>query len=222
MSPDEPRQPDITAALRLAAGPDLDDRPEPDAAADLTRARTAVRRRFQRRLRAGTVAAAVLVVTAVGLGQSLRDDGSSPPSASPGGTSAAAGIRLVAADLEADPYRFGVVPAGWSVQSLTPYSVTIAPDDGSAPGNGDVFIGKLVILYDQNPLGSGRTAVDGGQDVYVSSDSGYTQIARRTRPGEPVGVVRVQYPNDTGWTRATMLRFLDGVHVGPGARPGLG
>ncbi len=32
----------------------------------------------------------------------------------------------------------------------------------------------------------------------------------------------IQFPDDTGWTRDTMLTFLASVHVGPGAQQGVG
>jgi hypothetical protein len=35
-------------------------------------------------------------------------------------------------------------------------------------------------------------------------------------------VVRIQYPNGTGWSTRQMLRFLASIHVGAGARPGAG
>jgi hypothetical protein len=58
--------------------------------------------------------------------------------------------------------------------------------------------------------------------VWVHGDSGYTTVSTRTRPGEPRGVVHIQYPDDAGWQLATMVRFLDSVHVGPGAKAGHG
>jgi hypothetical protein len=55
-----------------------------------------------------------------------------------------------------------------------------------------------------------------------AGDSGYTTVATRTRADEPPGVVRVQYPDEAGWSNDTMLAFLGSVHVGPGALPGQG
>ena len=62
-----------------------------------------------------------------------------------------------------------------------------------------------------------------GRSFWVSDQGGdITTVSTRTVDGEPAGMVRIQYPSDAGWTHDTMLGFLAGVHVGPGARPGLG
>ncbi len=130
-------------------------------------------------------------------------------------------MQLVAATFDADPYTFDLTPAGWHVQSQNAFAVTIAPDDGSTSDSPDVFIGKLVILFDQNPLSGTSVDVD-GRRFWLHSDSDYTTISTATRPDEPPGAVRIQYPDDAGWTRESMLAFLGSVHVGPGALPGLG
>ena len=46
-------------------------------------------------------------------------------------------------------------------------------------------------------------------------------MSTRTAAGEPDGVVRIQYPSDR-LDPDTMLEFLAGVHVGPGAQQGVG
>jgi hypothetical protein len=208
-------RPDLTAALRVVADTD---RPVPDAVDDLARARSASRRRFRRRLQAGTAAAVVVLVAGVGIGTALAGhDRTDPPSASTG----AAPVRLVAQPLAADPYTFDLTPKGWSVQAQSPQAVTIVPDDGRASTNPDDFVGKLVILFDQNPPGT-KSLEYAGRTFWIHADSDYTTLSTRTRPGEPPGVVRVQYPAATGWTITSMLRFLGSVHVGPAARPGLG
>ncbi|RNL77324.1 hypothetical protein [Nocardioides marmorisolisilvae] len=206
---------DLRDLLGLAAG---DARYPVDPGADLARARTAQRDRFRRRVRLGTGALALVAVAGVGTGIAISDAGQDDP----GSSSAAVGrVRLVAEQLDATPYTFDLTPKGWSVQSQNADRVTIAPDGGGTSSNPDVFIGKLVILFDQNPVGGVRFEQD-GRTFWLGSDSGYTTISTLTRGAEPVGVVRIQYPNNAGWTRATMVRFLASVHVGPGARPGLG
>ena len=71
-------------------------------------------------------------------------------------------------------------------------------------------------------LGNGEPVEIDGRSFRISESQDYTTIATRTRPDEPAGIVRIQYPSDTGWTRETMLEFLAGVHVGSGAQQGLG
>jgi hypothetical protein len=185
-----------------------------DPAADLARARRARRARTVGRIRVGVATIAIAVVVAVGLTRT----GTTPHHQDP---VAASPVRLVAASFEADPYTFDLTPTGWHVQAQNPYAVTNVPDDGSTSGSPDVFVGKLVILFDQNPLGGGCVESDGRQ-FCLRTDSEYTTISTPTRADEPPGVVRIQYPDDAGWTRASMLAFLGSVHVGPGALPGLG
>ena len=132
-----------------------------------------------------------------------------------------AGVRLVAGTLDADPYTFGLVPEGWSVQGQNPYTVTIAPDDGSTSEHPDDFRGKLVIMFDQNPPDGARVTRD-GRHFWLRDGSDYVTVATLTRGDEPPGVVRVQYPVDAGWSESTMLAFLGSVRVGPGALPGQG
>jgi hypothetical protein len=58
--------------------------------------------------------------------------------------------------------------------------------------------------------------------VWVSQSEAYTTMSMRTRPDEPAGVIRIQYPSALGWDRDNMLLFIASVHVGPGAQQGLG
>lgn len=208
---------DVVVALKVLAD---EDRRPPDPAADLARARAASRDRLRRRLQVGSVATALLLVAGVGVGRAMTDD-SSPGAADAGRPAGVSPVHLVSATFAADPYTFDLTPEGWSVQGQTPQAVTIAPDNGHTSTSPYDFIGKLVILFDENPPG-GKTYEDHGRLFWIRGDSGYTTLSTRTRAGEPVGVVRVQYPDDTGWTRSAMLRFLGSVHVGPSARPGLG
>ncbi|NEE04751.1 hypothetical protein [Phytoactinopolyspora halotolerans] len=204
--------PDLKHALDVAAG----DEPRPsDPSADLDRAQAAVRARSRRRFRLGvsTLATAALV----GAASVVVLDGSptSPPSA------AAAEVQLVDQQFDAEPYTFDLTPEGWSVQAQMPSAVTIAPDDGSTSDEPHDFQGKLVILFDSNPL-TGREVEHDGRRFWVTENPGHTIISTRTVDGEPTGVVRIQYPHDAGWEESSMIEFLASVHVGPGAQHGLG
>jgi len=201
---------DLRRALASVADAE---RPDADPAADLDRARGAARRRTRRRFRAGLGGLAAATVLAVGV-TVVMDDDPPPPVAT-------AGVELVAEPFAATPYTFDLTPRGWSVQAQQPTAVTIAPDDGSTSEEPDDFRGKLVILFDANPP-DGRIVDQDGRRFWVSGDSGYTTLATRTTPGEPSGVVRIQYPKGAGWDEASMVDFLASVHVGPGARHGLG
>lgn len=189
-----------------------------DPHADLARARAAAGVRLRRRFRLGLSAlatAAVLGVASV----AVLDDSPSAPAVSTEPDDG--GVRLVAEQFDATPYTFDLTPAGWSVQGQRPQSVTIAPDDGSTSSHPDDFRGKLVILFDTNPP-DGRPVTHDDREFWVRDDSGYTTVATRTVPGEPGGVVRIQYPGDTGWDLDSMLDFLGSVHVGPLAQHGFG
>jgi hypothetical protein len=210
---------DDPARIKRALGQVLpDSTPVTDPYDDLARARSALRARSRRRLRLGLGALALVVVAGGGVAAALErtaePDGSAPAVAS-------ARIHLVAMRLDAKPYSFDLTPNGWSVQAQNAYFVTIVPDDGSAPADPDVFIGKLVITYDHEPF-RGRLAAGGARPVRIGTGSGYTTLSMRTAAGEPAGVVRIQYPDHAGWDRSAMVRFVRSVHVGAGAKPSLG
>lgn len=210
---------DLKRALRSVAE---SERPEVDPADDLGRAVAAARARTRLRFRAGLAGVASVAVLAVGAAVLVDREPTGPgvtaPSTAPGTSS---GVELVSETFEATPYTFDLTPTGWSVQAQNPFAVTIVPDDGSTSSDPDVFVGKLVILFDANRP-TGRVLDHDGRRFWVSGDSGYTALATRTEDGEPTGVVRIQYPTGTGWDEASMVAFLASVHVGPGARHGLG
>jgi hypothetical protein len=185
---------------------------------DLAHARTALRTRTRHRLGLGAGALALVLIAGVGVAGAFSTAGRPDDREPSAGT---ARIHLVSATLKAKPYSFGLTPTGWSVQSQSPYAVTIAPDDGSVSSDPDVFVGKLVITFEQNPP-PGHLFGGNGRPVWIHVDSHYTTMSTRTTAGEPGGIVRIQYPDDAGWERPTMLRFLRSVHVGPGAKPALG
>jgi len=205
---------ELKRALGMAV-PDV--LPVPEPVRDLERARVALRERNRRRFQVGLGGLVVLAVAGVGT-TAVVDYANAPDSSS---TTASTAIQLVDETFDATPYTFDLTPKGWSVQAQNSTAVTIVPDDGSTSGDPDVFVGKLVILFDQNPT-SGPAVVDDGRKIWISGDSGYTTMSTRTRAGEPAGVVRIQYPNDAGWTRTAMLDFLASVHVGRTAQPGHG
>jgi hypothetical protein len=191
--------------------------PAPDPQQDLARARDALRGRSRHRFRLGLGALALAVMAGAGVAGALeRADSGDPPASVTAGP-----IELLATTFHAKPYSFDLTPKGWSVQSRNPYFVTIVPDDGSASTDPDVFVGKLVITFDHNPLG-GQLVARGSRQVRITGDSGYTTLSMRTDAGEPAGVVRIQYPDDAGWDRAAMVRFLLSVHVGAGVKASLG
>ncbi|WP_134767042.1 hypothetical protein [Nocardioides sp. 1609] len=223
---------DLKRALGLAASTG---RSAPDPADDLARARTARTARSRQRVRVGLSSLAVVAVVGVGAtvavtgqdspaGPSADSSDTSSPGASdaPGAPDAQGGVQLVAAKFDATPYTFDLTPQGWSVQGQNAFGVTIAPEDGSVSDHRDDFEGKLVIMFEARPPGGRPVDLD-GRRFWITGDSGYTTISTWTVAGEPHGAVRLQYPDDTGWTEETMLAFTASVHVGDGAQiPGRG
>ena len=131
------------------------------------------------------------------------------------------GITFLAQPFEAGPYTFDQTPEGWEVQGANPYAVTIAPV-GFPDQEPLSFVGKLVILFDGNRPSGEQVELD-GRTFWIGGE----RRATRRSPPAPAArartdVVSIQYPDDTGWTRDTMLAFLAGVHVGPGAQQGVG
>jgi hypothetical protein len=183
---------------------------------DLTRGRAALRRR---RRRNGLVAVGSLCALGIiaGLGATAvldrADEGSPRVVETPDS-------QLYAANVTEGPYTFGSLPVGWEVQGSYPQGVTIAPV-GFPDQEPASFVGKLVIMYDQNPL-SGEHREYNGREFYTSTEGDHDTVRVRTRAGEPEGTVSVQYPDSAGWDVETMIEFLDAVEVGQGALPGLG
>ena len=209
---------DLNTLLERAAGPAT---APVDAHADLTRGHRALSRTRRRRGALGLVGVAAAGVVGVGVARFTE----------PGGDVAAdktqtrqqkgsTGITFLAQPFEAGPYTFDQTPEGWEVQGAYPQGVTIAPV-GFPDQEPLSFVGKLVIMFDANPPTGEQVELD-RRTFWVQRSDGYTTISTRTQAAEPAGVVRIQYPSDTGWTQDTMLTFLAGVHVGAGAQQGLG
>ena len=186
--------------------------------ADLSRGRAALRRRRARgAIRIGSIAAVGVIAAGI-VGTNALERERDTHSATP--DQGNDGVQLVAADADAGPYTFGKLPEGWEVQGVLPSAVTIAPV-GFEDQSPYSFLGKLVIMYDQNPPSGDVTSVN-GRDFYSRGDSDHTTVVVATRPGEPDGMVSVQYPDSTGWDTETMIEFLDAVQVNESAEPGLG
>jgi hypothetical protein len=210
---------DLNTLLERAAGPSA---ALVDAHADLTRGHRALTRTRRRRGALGLVGVAAAGVVGVGIVRFTEPDGdvAADKTQTHHQKGTGTGISFLAQPFEAGPYTFDQTPVGWEVQGAYPQGVTIAPV-GFPDQEPSSFVGKLVILFDGNPL-SGEQVQRDGRTFWVRGDSGYTTIATPTLPGEPTGNVLVQFPDDTGWTRDTMLTFLASVHVGPGAQQGVG
>jgi len=206
---------DLNALLDRAAGPAT---VPVDARADVTRGHRALSRTRRRRAAGGLLGVAAAGVVGVGAVRLAQPDSAQPERAVE--STRTGGISFLAQPFEAGPYTFDQTPEGWEVQGANPTAVTIAPV-GFPDQEPLSFVGKLVILFDGNRPSGEKVELD-GRTFWIRGSDEYTTIATRTRGDEPQGVVSVQYPDDTGWSRDTMLAFLAGVHVGPGAQQGVG
>ena len=190
-----------------------------DAHADLTRGRRALSRTRRRRAAGGLLGVTAASVVGIGAFRMAQPDSIQPQRAIES-TRTGGGISFLSQPFVAGPYTFDQTPVGWEVQGSYPQGVTIAPV-GFADQDPNSFVGKLVILFDANPL-SGEKVQRDGRTFWIHGNTGYTTIATPTLAGEPAGKVLIQFPDNTGWTRDAMLEFLAGVHVGAGAEPGVG
>ena len=226
---------DIHELLSLASHADGDT--TFSASDDLHRARGLMIRRRRSRARALTAGIGGLAAVAA-VGVVVTNNGDPGAGSSISAHPAVKGIHLVAADVTGGSFSFGKIPDNWEVQRATrswvlmipsgkPYGLTVAPSkadvaSGKARATSrphlNSFEGKLLITYDQYPLTGNATTID-GRVYQVESDSQYTTISVATRPGQPKGVVRVQYPTSTGWSQSTLREFLDSVTVEDSAQP---
>jgi hypothetical protein len=146
----------------------------------------------------------------------LRDLNGNPVDPEPSGPKRYQ-ARTVDGRVVVGPYSYAETPRGWEVQGGTQFGVTIA-EVGDPDTSPDSFLGKLVITFDTLGLGGGRTVTFEGRDYRVRGDSEHTTVSTPTRPSEPDGVVRVQFP-DAAFTEDEMVRFLSQVEVTEGADP---
>jgi hypothetical protein len=224
---------DIHALLNLASDGDT----HVSAIEDLNRARALLIRRRRTRaklLTTGVGALAAFATIGVVVTNSDEPGNNTPVSVSP----AAKGLHLVSADVTGGSFSFGKVPDNWEVQRGTeswvllipsgkPYGIKVDRSEAdiasgkisrTAVPHLDSFEGKLLISFDQYPL-AGNTSTIGGRTYQVDAGNEYTTISVNTLPGQPKGVVRVQYPTQTGWSQSTLREFLASVTVNDTARP---
>jgi len=192
--------------------------------ADLARGRRALRRRRTLQ-RAGASVFAVAALTAV-VAYGAADHsagGAAPPSA--------AGSRaVVATDLVAytgtQPKGFTIdkVPAGWEIQGVDAFALTIAPVDASDK-DPNVFTGKIAVMLQSTD----DKSTPAGAAVQVGDNPGVLATAQGTDHGKNLwvkepdgGYLLVQIWDAGGWSQDKIVEFGAGIHVQPGAKRGVG
>lgn len=230
---------DLNTLLDRAAGPAG---APVDTGADLTRGHRALSRTRRRRGAAGLAGVAAVGVLGVALTSGSRDsDGTSriadqtgpgptaappttpppttPPTEAPTPPPTTAPTSEPAAPVtgSAAPSFFEVppAPAGFELQGNSPYGVTFArPGSTTVPED---FEGKIVLMFEANSP-TGKKQVVAGRSFWVAEETGggYARVSVRTGPGEPQGVLALQFPS-AAWSSAEAVAFLGEVRVRDGA-----
>jgi hypothetical protein len=195
-----------------------------DARHDLSRGHRALARTRVRRSAAGLVGVAAAGVIGVGLTQRGGDEGTQVATdPTPTGTATATPTPTPTPPPTQDPvpspYELPELPAGWTASAYNEFATTFAPPGATVNDEPGDFEGTIVLLYDKEPTFGKKRVVD-GRAYFTRGDSGYTTISTRTRPDEPQGTLRLQFPDTVDVQSA--LAFLSGVRVLDGAQPAVG
>ena len=223
---------DLRSRLDEMAGP-LTTPSGTEVRADLARGRRALRRRRAGQLVAGAAVAVAAGTTAF----TLASPGAAPVRRV--NPPAAQGVTQLVAYHGAQPegYTLDKVPAGWEVQGVDAYSLTLAPK-GTADKDPHSFVGKIAVMLQSQddhstpkgtpvqvgdrpgvlveehsrpgPAPSGRPAAwaGGATMLYVTLPSG--------------GYLIVQVWDGLGWGQKEIVAFAVGVHVHDTAKRGHG
>jgi hypothetical protein len=110
-------------------------------------------------------------------------------------------------------------PPGWHVVGDRPQYAIIGRDGSSADLN--TFAGQVVVMLSDGAeaYGVGSTVDYDGRTFYVNTANADDTILAVRAPGG--NWLQLQYPR-TDFGTHTMVVYLDGVHLKPGARPALG
>jgi hypothetical protein len=197
---------------------------------DLTRGRRALTRRRLRRsgTRSVVVAAAavgsLLVVQAQGGAPSSRTHTAiqsvRPPAPKPVHNPS---IRLVAyTGTQPEGYTVDSVPAGWEIQGVNNYVLTIAAV-GNPDKAVDSFLGKLAVMLMSKdgsiPTTGNHVAVGSTTGIVSHVDPTTAQLFFTDDKGH---VLDIQVPAALHWTDAQIGQFGAAVHVNASAQAGMG
>ncbi|GAA0620590.1 hypothetical protein GCM10009547_23970 [Sporichthya brevicatena] len=199
-----------------------------DVTGDLTRGRSALRRRRLTLVTNGTLALAV--VGGLVLASTGALDGSSTPAppavAAPAvdlGTSTASAIQFVAySGRQPEGFTVRTVPEGWKVQGVNEYVLLVVPPSGADPSL-DVFEGKIAVMLESQdatgPWEGTEVAVGDRTGVLSRMGDGYGQLHWTDAKGNNLVV---QWPDTQEFTDEQMAAFAAGVTVTGDAQAGRG
>jgi hypothetical protein len=191
----------------------VDDPIDVDTTADLRRGRRALNRR-RTRMAAGVTGG---LVAAVGGGYvALPQHQNTVTTVSP-----ADGPSSVDAVVQTTYYEVPQPPAGWHVVGDRAQYVMITRDGSGVTSIDGSFVGQLMILLadGHEKFGTGQSVDYDGRTFYVNDVNDDSTILSVRTPGGDW--LQAQYPKAT-FTQHEMIAYLDGVVVGPDAKPALG
>jgi hypothetical protein len=190
----------------------VDDPIDIDTTADLRRGRRALTRR-RTRIAAGVTGGLVAAGAGGYVALPRHQDAATTVSPADGSSPTDPVVRTTYYDVPQPP-------AGWHVVGQRAQYVMLSRDANRTVDSS--FVGQIVVgLTDGHErFDTGSPVQQGGRTVYVNDGNpGVTILSVRTSPGGPW--LQAQYPNsDLGLDE--MVAFLDGVVVGPDAKPAFG
>jgi hypothetical protein len=226
---------------------------EDQATADLARGRLALRRRRTVKSAATGVFAVAAATAAIAYGAADRPASHPAPSAAapvtadrpggapaeqpggvtaeqPGGATAkepaVITARLVAYQgAQPKGYTIDKVPAGWEIQGVDNYVLTIAPVNAKDKDKDkDSFVGKIAVMLqskDQKGTPAGTALRVGGKPgVLVTGDQ---PGSKSLYVKQPNGVnLIIQIWDARGWSNPSIVQFGAGIHVLATAQQGVG
>jgi hypothetical protein len=188
---------------------------------DLARGRRALARR---RLRRGGTRSLLVAAAAVGSLVVVQAQGvSQRPTQTATKSVPSSSIKLVAyTGTQPAGYTVDSVPAGWEIQGVNNYVLTIAAA-GDPDRQVDSFAGKLTVMLLSKdgsiPTTGSRVAVGSGYGVISHFDPTTAQLFFTDVAGH---VLDIQVPASLHWTDAQIGQFGAAVHVNPSAQAGVG
>jgi hypothetical protein len=214
---------DLRDRLGRLTGPD-EPATEAQATADLARGRQALRRRRTVKSAATGVFAVAAAAAAIAYGPASQH---APTVAAPV-TAEQPGVvtaRLVAYQgAQPKGYTIDKVPAGWEIQGVDNYVLTIAPVTAKDKEKDD-FVGKIAVMLqskDQHGTPAGTAVRVGGKPgVLVTAQD--VPGSKTLYVKQPNGVnLTVQIWDARGWSDDAIVQFGAGIHVLPTAQQGVG
>jgi hypothetical protein len=208
---------DLHTSFEALAGPATPPSAE-TVGADLARGQGALRRRRNGRIAAGAGFAAAAVLAAA-LAVPGLSAGPGTPAAAPTGGVVRVDAHLVAyTGKQPAGFTLDKVPAGWEVQGVDKYVLTLAPI-GAADQDMRNLVGKIAIsLSGDVPSDVAKLDVTvGGKPAVLATmkgDSAPGTIFQRRPDGT---YLTIQVWDTLGWSPETIVQFADGVHVNKGA-----